>query len=149
VPEVRTKPALGELEGFSLGSCLLPVDVTGRRCRQGKARLSREVASILERVETGAEGGAADPEVVREGTPAGQLLFDGLPAIAGRGLPAWRPSSGQRGGGVRLKAGRNTRPQGDERLLTHWTRESDKVYNNPRTFWQNTLFSEGAKHDTG
>jgi hypothetical protein len=53
------------------------------------------------------------------------------------------PSSGQRGGGVRLKAGRNTRPQGDERLLTNWTRESDKVYNNPRTFWQNTYFLRG------
>jgi len=43
------------LEGFSLGSCLLLVDVTGRLCRQRKARLSREVASILKRLETGAE----------------------------------------------------------------------------------------------
>ncbi len=43
------------LEGFSLGSCLLLVDITGRLCRQGKARLSREVASVLERLETGAK----------------------------------------------------------------------------------------------
>lgn len=45
------------LEGFSLGSYLLLVDYTGRLCRQGKARLSREVASILERLGTGAEVG--------------------------------------------------------------------------------------------
>ena len=43
------------LEGFSLGSYLLLVDYTGRLCRQGKARLSREMASVLERLETGAE----------------------------------------------------------------------------------------------
>lgn len=45
----------GMLEGFSLGSGLLLVDYIGRLCRQGKARLSREMASILERLETGAE----------------------------------------------------------------------------------------------
>jgi hypothetical protein len=55
VPEVRTKPALGELEGFSLGSYLLLVDYTGRLCRQGKARLSRELASMLERLGTSGE----------------------------------------------------------------------------------------------
>jgi len=45
----------GMLEGFSLSSCLLLVDITGRLCREGKARLSREVASVLERLETGAK----------------------------------------------------------------------------------------------
>lgn len=45
------------LEGLSLGSYLWLVDYTGRLCRQGKARLSREVASILERLGTGAEVG--------------------------------------------------------------------------------------------
>ena len=40
----------GMLEGFSLGSYLLLVDYTSRLCRQGKARVSREVASILDRL---------------------------------------------------------------------------------------------------
>jgi REP element-mobilizing transposase RayT len=42
----------GMVEGFSLGSYLLLVDYTGRLCRQGKARVSREVASILDRLGT-------------------------------------------------------------------------------------------------
>jgi REP element-mobilizing transposase RayT len=42
----------GMLEGFSLGSYLLLVDYTSRLCRQGKARVSRDVASILERLGT-------------------------------------------------------------------------------------------------
>jgi REP element-mobilizing transposase RayT len=45
----------GLLEGFSLGSYLLLVDYTSRLCRQGKARVSREVASILDRLGTNAE----------------------------------------------------------------------------------------------
>ena len=44
----------GMLEGFSLGSYLLLVDYTSRLCRQGKARVSREVASILDRLGTNA-----------------------------------------------------------------------------------------------
>jgi hypothetical protein len=66
------------LEGFSLGSCLLLVDYTGRLCRQGKARLSREVAWILDRLGTGAEvRGAAEAQVVREDSPANpQVLVD-------------------------------------------------------------------------
>ena len=43
------------LEGFSLGSYLLLVDYTSRLCRSGKARVSREVASILDRLGTSAE----------------------------------------------------------------------------------------------
>jgi len=45
----------GLLEGFSLGSYLLLIDYTSRLCRQGKARVSREVASILERLGSSAE----------------------------------------------------------------------------------------------
>jgi REP element-mobilizing transposase RayT len=45
----------GMLEGFSLGSYLLLVDYTSRLCRQGKARVSRRVASILDRLGTNAD----------------------------------------------------------------------------------------------
>ena len=48
----------GMLEGFSLGSYLLLVDYTSRLCRQGKARVGREVASILARLGTSAEAWA-------------------------------------------------------------------------------------------
>jgi len=45
----------GMLEGFSLGSYLLLVDYTSRLCRHGKARVSRELASILDRLGSSAE----------------------------------------------------------------------------------------------
>ena len=45
----------GMLPGFSLGSYLLLVDYTSRLCRQGKARVSRDVAGILERLGTNAD----------------------------------------------------------------------------------------------
>jgi REP element-mobilizing transposase RayT len=45
----------GLREGFSLGSYLLLVDYTSRLCRAGKARVSREVASLLDRMGTSAE----------------------------------------------------------------------------------------------
>ena len=45
----------GMLEGFSLGSYLLLVDYTSRLCRRGKARVGREVASILDRLGSSAE----------------------------------------------------------------------------------------------
>ena len=45
----------GLLEGFSLGSDLLLVDYTSRLCRAVKARVSGEVASILDRLGTSAE----------------------------------------------------------------------------------------------
>ena len=44
----------GMLEGLSLASYLQLVDWTARLCRVGKARMSREVASILERLGTSA-----------------------------------------------------------------------------------------------
>ena len=45
----------GMLEGFSLGSYLLLVDYTSRLCRQGKARVSGEVAAILDRLGSSAD----------------------------------------------------------------------------------------------
>ncbi len=45
----------GMLENFSLGSYLLLVDYTSRLCRTGKARVSREVACIMDRLGTSAE----------------------------------------------------------------------------------------------
>jgi hypothetical protein len=45
----------GMLESFSLGSYLLLVDWTSRLYRQGKARVSPEVAGILDRLGTSAE----------------------------------------------------------------------------------------------
>ena len=45
----------GMLENFSLGSYLLLVDYTSRVCRAGKARVTREVAAILDRLGTSAE----------------------------------------------------------------------------------------------
>jgi REP element-mobilizing transposase RayT len=42
----------GMLDGFSLGNYLLLVDYTSRLCRTGKARVGREVASILYRLGT-------------------------------------------------------------------------------------------------
>jgi hypothetical protein len=45
----------GMLEHFSLGSYLLLVDYTSRLVRQGKARISRQVAGILERLGTSVE----------------------------------------------------------------------------------------------
>jgi len=45
----------GMLEGFSLGSYLMLVDYTSRLRRQGKARVSREVASIFDRLGSNAD----------------------------------------------------------------------------------------------
>ncbi len=45
----------GMLEGFSLGNYLLLVDYTGRLFREGKAVISAQVGTILERVGSSAE----------------------------------------------------------------------------------------------
>ena len=57
VEDLRKKGAAreGMLENFSLGSYLLLVDWTSRFYRNGKARVSQEVAGILERLGTSAE----------------------------------------------------------------------------------------------
>jgi hypothetical protein len=46
----------GMIEGFSLGNYLLLVDYTGRLFREGKATISREVADILQRIGSSADG---------------------------------------------------------------------------------------------
>ena len=51
----RTESREGMLDGFSLGSYLLLVDYTSRLFRNGKARVSREVAGILDRLGTSPE----------------------------------------------------------------------------------------------
>jgi len=51
----RNHPREGMVEGFSLGNYLLLVDYTSRLFRNGKARVSREVAGIFERLGTSAE----------------------------------------------------------------------------------------------
>jgi REP element-mobilizing transposase RayT len=45
----------GMLENFSLGSYLLLVDYTSRLCRPGKARVSKEMAGIFERLKTSSD----------------------------------------------------------------------------------------------
>ena len=57
IEDLRAKgsPREGMIEGFSLGSYLLLVDYTSRLFRQGKARVSREVAGIFERLGSDAE----------------------------------------------------------------------------------------------
>jgi REP element-mobilizing transposase RayT len=57
VEDLRPKgsPREGMLAGFSLGSYLLLVDYTGRLFREGKARISRELAGIFERLGSDAE----------------------------------------------------------------------------------------------
>jgi hypothetical protein len=51
----KDSPREGMLSGVSLGSYLLLVDYTGRLVRNGKARLSAELAGILDRLDTSAE----------------------------------------------------------------------------------------------
>ena len=51
----KGSPREGMLENFSLGSYLLLVDYTSRLCRTGKARVSEEVAGILDRLGTSAD----------------------------------------------------------------------------------------------
>jgi hypothetical protein len=65
------------LEGFSLGSYLLLVDYSGRLFREGKARISREVAEIFERIGTTAETWHARLEKLSEGRLLGRFLAAG------------------------------------------------------------------------
>ncbi len=51
----RGAPRVGLLEGLSLGTYLQLVDWTSRLTREGKARVSAEVASILDRLGTSAD----------------------------------------------------------------------------------------------
>ena len=45
----------GMFEGLSIGNYLLLLDYSGRLFREGKARISAELASILDRIGTSAE----------------------------------------------------------------------------------------------
>jgi REP element-mobilizing transposase RayT len=64
----------GMLEGFSLGSYLQLVDHTGRLFRQGKALVSPELAGILDRLGTTAQGWQARLEKLRTGRWFGRFL---------------------------------------------------------------------------
>jgi hypothetical protein len=64
----------GMIEGFSLGSYLLLVDYSGRLFREGKARISREVAEILECIGTTAEFWQARLERLRRRPLFGRFL---------------------------------------------------------------------------
>ena len=77
IEDLRRKdsPREGMLEGFSLGSYLLLVDYTGRLFRQGKARISREVACVLDRLGTSAEfWGARLQKMVSKGRLIGSYF---------------------------------------------------------------------------
>jgi hypothetical protein len=62
----------GMIEGFTLGNYLLLVDYTGRLFREGKATISREVAEILQRLGSSADGWQARLEQLKR--RGGRLL---------------------------------------------------------------------------
>ena len=62
------------LEGFSLGSYLLLVDYTGRLFRGGKARISRELAGIFDRLDRSAESWWARLEKLSKGRLLGRFF---------------------------------------------------------------------------
>ncbi len=64
----------GMLEGFSLGSYLLLVDYTGRLFREGKARISRELAGIFDRLGSSAESWWARLEKLSKGRLLGRFF---------------------------------------------------------------------------
>ena len=64
----------GKIEGFALGSYLLLVDYTARLFREGKATLSREMAEILDRLQTSAEQWQARLDRLRTRRPLGRFF---------------------------------------------------------------------------
>jgi hypothetical protein len=62
------------IEGFALGSYLLLVDFTARLYREGKATLSREMAEILDRLQTSAGQWQARLDRLRTGRPLGRFF---------------------------------------------------------------------------
>ncbi len=64
----------GMLEGLSLGSYLLLVDYTGRLFRDGKSAISTELAGILARLGTSAEGWQARLEKLKGGRLLGRFF---------------------------------------------------------------------------
>jgi len=64
----------GMVEGLSLGSYLRLVDYTGRLFREGKPAISAELAGILARLGTSAEGWQARLEKLRGGGLLGRVF---------------------------------------------------------------------------
>jgi len=65
-------PHEGMIEGFSLGNYLLLVDYTSRLFREGKTTISQEVAEILQRLGSSADGWQARLEQLKR--RSGRLL---------------------------------------------------------------------------
>ena len=57
----------GMFEGLSIGNYLLLVDYTGRLFREGKARISADLAGILDRLGSSAEGWQFRMEKLKNG----------------------------------------------------------------------------------
>ena len=64
----------GMVEGFSVGSYLLLIDLTGRLFRDGKAAISAEVAGILERLGSNAESWWSRIEKLSNGRLLGRFF---------------------------------------------------------------------------
>jgi hypothetical protein len=77
----------GMFEGLSVGNYLLLVDYTGRLFREGKARISAELAGILDRIGSSAECWQQRMEKLKNGRSFGRFFAasrDKLREIAGR-----------------------------------------------------------------
>jgi hypothetical protein len=64
----------GMFDGLSIGNYLLLVDYTGRLFREGKARISAELAGILDRIGSTAEGWQLRMEKLRDGRSYGRFF---------------------------------------------------------------------------
>ncbi len=64
----------GMFDGLSIGNYFLLVDYTGRLFREGKARISAELAGILDRIGSNAEGWRLRMERLRDGRSFGRFF---------------------------------------------------------------------------
>ena len=64
----------GMFEGLSIGNYLLLVDYTGRLFREGKARISAELAGILDRIGSNAESWQVRMEKLKNGRAFGRFF---------------------------------------------------------------------------
>jgi REP element-mobilizing transposase RayT len=71
-PLGSTRP--GMFEGLSIGNYLLLVDYTGRLFRDGKARISAELAGILDRIGSSAESWQVRMEKLKNGRSFGRFF---------------------------------------------------------------------------
>ena len=67
-------PREGMFEGLSIGNYLLLVDFTGRVFREGKARISAELAGILDRIGSSAERWQLRMEKLKNGRSFGRFF---------------------------------------------------------------------------